>query len=84
MALSRIHPTRVSRDPGMAKYPSVPATLIAMAAIPLTSTVTSVSSGTRSRKPNVASSAPFSRNPAVYCSMVASAAVTTLRAFMTP
>jgi hypothetical protein len=46
----------------MAKHPSVPATLIAMAAVPLTSTLTSLSSGIRYRKPNLAISAPFSRN----------------------
>jgi hypothetical protein len=35
MELWRIHLTRISSDSGMAKYPSVPATLIAMAAVPI-------------------------------------------------
>src|SRR5215469_12396489 len=63
MVLSRIHLTRISSDSGMAKYPSVPATLIAMAAVPLTFTVTSLSSGVRPRNPNLAISAPLSRKP---------------------
>jgi hypothetical protein len=67
MVLSRIHLTRVSSDSGMVKYPSVLATLIAMAAVPLTSTLTSFSFGSRSWKPNLAISAPFSRKPALSC-----------------